>query len=304
MTGPAPLTSTTWLTTWSVDLPVVVTALLLTAAYLILASRQHEWPAARTGSFLLSMLVITLATCSFLGAYAHTLLWTLAAQDVLLAALAPVPLVLSRPLLLLGRAARSRPSGAPAFLGSLVVVGLLVAIYATGLDEARLRHPWLFTTVQLGLVLAGCGFAGPLFAERGSAHGLRALAAFLDGLLDAIPGLVVLAGHGRIAASYYQGVPRSWGPSRALDQEIGGSVMLVLSEAVGLPAILLVLIRWARSDDEDAAARDHLVEGERDAPETDAGAALQRPWWETNPGPLAERLGRRDGSVDDRPPRG
>ena len=297
VTAPAPLTTTTWLTSWSADVPILVLVVVLTAIYLGLARRQHVWPAARTWSFLIAMAVVLVATCSFLGAYAHTLFWTLAAQDVLLAALAPVPLVLSRPLQLLGRTPGLQSRSSSAFLGSVVAVGILITIYATGLDEARLRHPWLLVTLQVGLVVSGCGFAGPLFAERGSAYGLRALAAFLDGLLDAIPGLVVLAGHGQIAASYYAASPRSWGPSPSWDQQIGGSLMLVLSEAVGLPAIFLVLLRWSRSDADGAAASDLVLDGAREATSTNEESSLQRPWWETDPGPLAERLGRPDGSA-------
>lgn len=294
MNEPAPLTSTSWLTTWTADIPMLLLVLVLTGTYLLLAHRHRQWPAARTVSFLVSMLVVVLATCSFLGAYAHTLFWALAVQDVLLAALAPVPLVLSRPLQLIDRRRRSQPRSPSAFLGSLLVVGLLTVIYVTGLDEARLRSGWLFVTLQVTLIAAGCGFAGPLFGERGSAYGVRALAAFVDGLLDAVPGLVVLASHGRIAASYYAQHPRSWGPSPSWDQQIGGSVILVLSEAVGIPTVLLLLVSWVRSDAEEAAVTDLVLDAQH-APELPgAEPAAQRPWWETDPGPLAGRLGHRD----------
>ena len=233
---------------------------------------------------------MVLATCSFLGAYAHTLFWALAGQDILLSALVPVPLVLSRPLQLLGQPRRVRSRGPSAFLGSVLVVGLLLGIYTTGLDEARLQHRGLFAATQVLLMAAGIGFVGPLFAERGSAHGVRALAAFVDGLLDAIPGLVVLASHGRIAVSYYAQHPRSWGPSLEQDQQIGGSLMVALAELVGLPAILLLLVRWGRSDDEEAALSDLVLDQSHNyEPDTP-----QAPWWETDPGPLAGRLSRKD----------
>jgi cytochrome c oxidase assembly factor CtaG len=296
VTGPAPLTSTSWLTTWSAELPILLLVLLLTGTYLLLVRRQSNWPAARTVAFLLSMLVVVLATCSFLGAYAHTLFWALAAQDVLLATLAPVPLVMSRPLQLIRRERRATAPTPSAFVGSLLVVGLLCAIYVTGLDEARLRSGWVLFTLQVALVAAGCAFTGPLFGERGSAYGVRAVAALVDGLLDAIPGLVVLASHGRIAASYYAEHPRSWGPSASWDQQIGGSLILVLSEAVGIPAILLLLVSWVRSDAEEAAVTDRVLDAQTEAEDASAEPALQRPWWETDPGPLAERLGQRDSS--------
>jgi putative copper resistance protein D len=289
MTGPAPLTSTSWLTAWTPDLPILLGVVVLTAGYLALARRRPGWPAARTGSFLIAMAVVLVATCSFLGVYAHTLFWALAAQDVLLATLAPVPLVLARPGELLRRR-EPRPASSSGLLGSVVVAGLLTTIYTSGLDQARLQHGWLLLLLQVTLLVVGCGFAGALFAEHGAAHGIRVLAAFLDGLVDAVPGLAVLAGHGRIAAAYYAAHPRSWGPSPSWDQQIAGSVMLVLSEAVGVPTIVLLLVRWVRSDSREAVEADRLLDAE-DSSASSRADDLQRPWWETDPGPLGDRLG-------------
>ena len=307
MTVPA-LTAQRWLTSWTVDLPIVLTVLTVTAGYLLARSRVRDWPVPRTTNFLLAMAGLLVVKSCFLAVYDHTLFWALAAQDVLLLALIPVPLVLGRPLQLI-RAATDRPQGSghrrlslPPIIGSLVAMSSLLAIYLSGWDLERLQHTGLFTLTHLLLLMAGCAFVGPLLSETGSSHGVRTLVAFLDGLLDAIPGLAVLGTHTVIAASWYGAHPRPWGPSPIKDQQIGGTTMIALSELVGLPALVTVLIQWVKADAVEAAALDARLDNQPEAVETPKPASppapssgdpqRQRPWWEQDPGPLAERAAR------------
>ena len=274
-----PLTASSAVTSWTLDLPTVLFVAASTVAYLAMRRRSLK-ELALFGSGMAGLLV---ATCSFLGVYGHTLFWVLAVQDVLLLTLVPIPLVL----------ALSSSWRVSALAGSVLATGTLTAVYATGWDQARLDHTSLFALTHLLLVVVGCLFLGPLLQQHRSSYAARALVGFVDGLLDAIPGLVVLATHGVIAASWYARHPRGWGPSPASDQQIGGTAMIALSELVGLPALLILLLRWARADTVDAALVDaHL---DRTLEVTDE---LQRPWWEHDAGPLAERV-RRDNWSDD-----
>ena len=118
-----------------------------------------------------------------------------------------------------------------------------------------------------------------------------ALVAFLDGLLDALPGLAVLGTGHVIAAGYYTRVARSWGPSPVRAQQIGGTAMIALSELVGLPTLIVLLAAWVRSDarqasDIDAALDtiDAAEQAARDAHDDPAqDDRLQRPWWSSRP---------------------
>jgi len=121
--------------------------------------------------------------------------------------------------------------------------------------------------------------------------------AFLDGLLDALPGLAVLGTGHVIAAGYYTRVARSWGPSPVRAQQIGGTAMIALSEFVGLPTLIVLLAAWVRSDARQASDIDAALDV-IDAAEQAARAAhddpaqndrLQRPWWELQAGPLEDR---------------
>ena len=322
--GLPPLTSTRWLTGWSPDVPVLAVAGAAAAGYVLRArqvrERGGEWSGAATSWFLAGGLgSLVVVACSFLGTYSRVLFWPLAVQDVLLLTLVPVGLTLGRPVALWrsGRPGPSRPGPRPAgrlvrllsfpLTGSVLAVAMLLAVYTTGWDQARLEHRWLLETTRFLLLAAGCGFLWPLLGvDDGSgrtSYPVRALIAFLDGLLDSLPGLAVL-GTGRvIAGGYYARVARSWGPSPARAQQVGGTAMIALSELVGLPVLLALLLAWVRSDARQARDVDARLDvigaaeaAARPVP-TDGVAAsaaglVQRPWWEVDAGPLADRAAR------------
>jgi cytochrome c oxidase assembly factor CtaG len=297
---PGPLTAASAVTSWQVDLPVLLGVAIATLAYLAGVRSRGDWPVHRTLWFLVAMAGIVVVESSFLGVYDHVLFWALSAQDVLLLALLPVPLVLSHPLLLLGRTPSHRWSAAP-LIGSVAALAVLLSVYVTGWDLARLRHESLFNLTHLLLLLAGCSFVGPLLADSGASYGLRTLLAFVDGLLDAVPGLAVLGTHALIASSWYAAHPRSWGPTPAKDQQLGGTAMIALSELVGLPAFVAVVAQWVRADARDAARVDaeldvldaarEAISGEGMSGEGVSGEGvsgerepeLLTPWWVEDP---------------------
>ena len=321
-----PLTPGRWLTGWSLDVPVIVVMVVAAVVYVATAHRLRgrggSWPATATAWFLAGGLgSLAVVTCSFLGTYSRVLFWPLAVQDVLLLTLVPVGLTLGRPVALY-RAARPRLDTAPSrgsrrlaglfgfpLTGSVLAVGLLLVIYTSGWDQTRLEHPWLLESTRLLLLVAGCGFLWPLLGvDEGTgrtSYPVRALVAFLDGLLDALPGLAVLGTGHVIAAGYYTHLHRTWGPTPPKAQQIGGTAMIALSELVGLPALLVLLVAWVRSDAGQArnidAALDavHAAESaavsaarRQSGPDEDPEVLLQRPWWEVNAGPLSDRAHR------------
>ena len=46
-----------------------------------------------------------------------------------------------------------------------------------------------------------------------------------------------------------QALPRYWGPSPLLDQQIAGAMMFIVGEAIGLIGTILAAAAWARSDE-------------------------------------------------------
>jgi putative copper resistance protein D len=128
--------------------------------------------------------------------------------------------------------------------------------------------------------------------------------AAIDGLLDAIPGIAVMTSSSLLAGGYYATVTRSWGPTRSWDQTIAGGLMLTVAEVVAVPFIAILYRAWIREDARNATAVDReldLADLRRDATAPDVPPVSNRPWWETDPGPLADRAARYGWSEDSDP---
>jgi cytochrome c oxidase assembly factor CtaG len=122
---------------------------------------------------------------------------------------------------------------------------------------------------------------------------------------DAILGLAVIADTSLLAGPYYHALHVPWGPTLATDQVLGGGVLWIFGDIVGLPFLAAQLIQMIREDEHDAEVIDAELDA-REAAEVAAGAAsgaalagaetatavtasgtgsapsTQRPWWETD----------------------
>jgi cytochrome c oxidase assembly factor CtaG len=104
---------------------------------------------------------------------------------------------------------------------------------------------------------------------------------------DAILGLAVIASNSLIAGSYYHAVARPWGPNLTTDQVLGGGVLWILGDIVGLPFLAAQLIQMIREDEADAV----VIDAELDAKDAglaatatpSAPAQARQPWWESDP---------------------
>jgi cytochrome c oxidase assembly factor CtaG len=124
---------------------------------------------------------------------------------------------------------------------------------------------------------------------------------------DAILGLAIIADNGLIGAAWYHALNRPWGSTLRTDQVIGGGVLWVLGDVVGLPFLAAQLIQLMREDESEAvridaeldardaqraAARESAGSSEQAPAGVVAGAgeepAADRPWWESD-----ERITRR-----------
>jgi putative copper resistance protein D len=127
-------------------------------------------------------------------------------------------------------------------------------------------------------------------------YGVRVTFSFVDGLLDALPGVVIMTMHSTIAAGFYATARPAWAPSLHWDQRIGGGLMFTLAEAGAVPFLLVLMIHWVREDERTAREIDlHLDrEAAQNAPATNPVGQPMRPWWETDPDRLAQRTWLRD----------
>ena len=89
---------------------------------------------------------------------------------------------------------------------------------------------------------------------------------------DAFFGIAIIADTNLIAAPHYRAVGYPCGPGLSASQVIGGGIIWILGDLVGLPFLAVQLIQMMREDQAEAAVIDAELDA-RDAARTDASAA-------------------------------
>nr|WP_202487711.1 cytochrome c oxidase assembly protein [Streptomyces sp. SID8354] len=300
-----------------------------------LVRRGERWPVARVVAFAgLGLGAIAVATMSGLAVYDHELFWPAAVQNIVLDLVAPLGLALGDPLSLALRALpqerwaarrlRAAVSGRLVrfltfpLVSTVLVLSSELAIYFTPYFPTALRHGPLHELMYLQLLVTGSLFVLPMLTREEllpswCSHPVRALLVLVDGLVDAVPGVVVMTSGTLIAGGWYASRHQPWDPSLQQDQMIGGGLMLTIAELVGLPFLIAVFAEWVREERRRTRALDARLDRELAvaAPPAAAGAAvaaaapgaapgdaavaepeLMRPWWETDQGEVGERFRR------------
>jgi putative copper resistance protein D len=246
--------------------------------------------------------------------YSPVLLWPMALRVTLLLTIVPVGLGLGDPIGLVS--ACLSPAGAARWQGilrarpvrlltfpaiaPLLAVGTQFVVFFTGYLGAALGNGAVMRLLELQLVVTGCLFALPILGVEvlpvWCTQPVRMTFAAIDGLLDAIPGIAVMTSSALVARGYYGSVVRSWGPSRGWDQTIAGGLMVTVAEVVAVPFIGILFRAWIREDARTAevvdAALDVADARRRAVAPADEEPPSNRPWWEVDPGPLADRARR------------
>ena len=318
MENPPQLTVGRLFSSWQADVPALLVVVLLGGLYgwgvLRLRRRGESWPVARTAAFALFGLgTIVVATMSALAVYDRVLFWPAAVQNVLLDLIAPLGLALGDPLRLALRAlperAAARAQGALTgrvlrlltfpLVSTALVLTTELTIYFTPYFETALANGWLHQLMYLQLLLAGSLFVLPVLTREEAlpawcTHPVRAALVFVDGIIDAVPGIVVMTHGTLIAGSWYLAHSPSWAPDVQHDQQLGGGAMVGIAELVALPFLLAILVQWARTERAETVALDRRLDRELErATPTEAvvdGPELVRPWWETENSEVAQRI--------------
>ena len=318
MSSPPELTVGRMLSTWQPDVPALLLVVLLGGLYgwgvLRLARRGERWPLPRVAAFVvLGLGTLVVATMSALAVYDHVLFWPAAVQNILLDLVAPLGLALGDPLRLAGDAL---PEQAAAHLRRAMtgrVVRLLtfplvstalvlvteLTVYFTPYFETALRDDWLHQLMYLHLLLAGSLFVVPVLTREETlppwcTHPVRAALVFLDGIVDAVPGIVVMTHGTLIAGAWYLHHAPAWSPDVQQDQQVGGGAMISIAELVALPFLLAILVQWFRTERAETVALDRRLATElipaAPTESSEPSPDLVRPWWETENSAVAERI--------------
>lgn len=316
-------TALSYLTRWQAD-PVgiaLVAGLGLGYFLLVRRSRRHgeRWSAPRSASAGFALVATAYLTCGWVGAYARVLLWVFTLQVVLLLVVVPVFFSLARPLTLLRLACPGRPASvvsgvlrsragrvaASPATAPLVIPIVFALLYFTGILPLVLTHVWAARLLVIVLLLIGFVIALPFGGDDEDVSGLAIAAGiflgFMEILLDAVPGIVVRLSTHPLALAAVTRRHQAWAPSALTDQQSAGAVLWFLGEALDLPFLGLLVLRWVRTDSAEAARIDAVLDLEalaapaRSASPDDAPSAnpgMTRPWWETDPDRLGARRAR------------
>lgn len=320
---------------WRFDIVGVLIALLLLGGYLwlLVAARQRgvRWPWWRVAAYLvMGVGTLVYVTCGVVGVYRQTFLWMFAAQVAVLGTVTPMGLALGDPLRLLTaargtdtvvhRAIRTRVVRVltfPVVSFLLDLVGIL-AVFFTPYGAHAVRSPLIGTLLILQLLIVGLLYVLPTLGDdllpAWATPPVRAFLAFLDGVADAVPGVLVMTANS-LLLPHFPGFSHAadalrGGLSHTMDQKYAGGALLAVAESIGIPMIAAVFIEWLRSDAAEARATDAELDraealratgagaGQESAPAAPDsgppdGAATEKPWWLTDPR-LADRFGNRD----------
>ena len=291
--GPPELTVARAFTEWTLDPWMLALVLILGGGYLAALRRQPDWPVARRIWFLgLGLGFLVIATMSFVGVYQPVLFWVRAVQTVLLVLVVPLFLALGRPISLaiavfprpgarLEAVIRSRPARVLTFpaITTFALVGVPFVMYFTSWYTAVFHSTTVRELTFLALMIPGFAFfwtllrVDPVPKEYSYAVSMWITGAEVIG--DAFLGIAVIASQNLIGADWYHALGRPWGPSLQTDQVLGGGVLWILGDLVGLPFLAAQLIQLMREDESDAARIDAELDarGRRAARGTRRGRA-------------------------------
>ncbi len=279
----APLTPLRLLTAWTFEWFPALVVLLIGGAYLYavhrLRGRGHAWSGWRTFLFLGPGLgSFVLATQSALATYDTVLFWVHMVQHMVLSMITPVFLALGAPITLALRTLPRRSRGwllaalhsrvakvltFPVVAGALFIANPF-ALYLTGWYEATLRNPLLHDLNHLHFVLVGCLWFWPLLGldpmPTRLPYPLRLLAVFVTMPFHAFLGITIMGASTVIAADWYEAFERSWGPTPARDQEIGGGLLWASGDLVALVVLGVLFVQWARSSEREAVREDRRLD--------------------------------------------
>ena len=307
----APLTPATAVGSWTWDIVSAVLIVLVAAGYgwAYHRGRRHEDAVRRSRAvcFGIGVALWIVATMSMVGVYANMLFWVRALQVLLLLLVIPFFLAMGQPVTVLlvgvGPAGRARLEWllrsrllrlvAHPAITSLAMLGTPWLFYLTPWYVAALQHRAVNTLTQVLFLTIGFGyFYARLQTDpvpRRYSQLLSVLISVVETIGDGLLGIVLWLGP-LVAADYYLGLHRTWGPSLRTDQSIGAGVLWILGDVLGLP-FLMVLFRALGADERAHAA---AVDAELD--HIDESAAAQDDastlWWLNDP-QLRERFDKR-----------
>jgi putative membrane protein len=247
------------------------------------AARGHRWPLRYAVAFfaagLGSYAVIELG---FLGVYSGDLRWAFTTRIALLIFVVPTLVSAGRPLDLLqaalgdtggARIARVLQSRLVRLFGNAMFATLFVAgvfcIFLTPFAWTLRGTPWIEAVLGILVPLIGLVMVLPIAALTAAHAGLfitiEFLLAFVELLIDSIPGILLRLNDAVLDHAPVIAGSAAWWPNPLHDQHLAGDFLWFIAEVADVPVLVILMVRWMRSDRKEAQGFDDLTDEEYDA---------------------------------------
>jgi cytochrome c oxidase assembly factor CtaG len=243
-----------------------------------------RWPMLPTlGFYLLGLGAYAWVSFGFLGAYSTELRWAFTTRIALLLFAVPGMLALGRPIEL----ARVALSGAPLLvvdrilnswpiklLGNAVFAPLLALAafmvfltpFAYVLRASQTAEAMITVLVPIAGLLMVLPIMGNSVVRTSLFITAEFLLAFVELVMDAIPGILLRLNDSVLdGARTLTGVLPGWFPSALHDQHLSGDFLWFIAEIADVPVLIILFVRWIRTDKREAKAMDDLSDEEMDA---------------------------------------
>lgn len=237
--------------------------------------RGEPWPVRRTiGFFALGLLPYAVIELGFLGVYSSQLRWAFSTRIALLIFAVPAGIAAGRPLDLVPAAVRERVLAArlTRIFGNAMIATVVIAavfcLFLTPLAGILRVNPAVEASLGVVVPLVGLAMVLPMMAlgavHTGTFIAIEFLLAFVELLIDSVPGLLM-----RLSDSVVDLIPdatqaMSWWPSTLHDQHLAGDMIWFIAEFADVPILVILMIRWMRSDRVEAKGYDDLSDEEYD----------------------------------------
>ncbi|PRB03177.1 cytochrome c oxidase assembly protein [Microbacterium sp. MYb64] len=260
---------------------LIVAAGLYLGGVEVLRRRGHRWPLSLTLMFLLLGLgSYAVVSFGFLGTWSTALRWAFSTRIALLMFVVPVLITLGRPVSLARAVLSSRPrarvngflrSWLAKFFGNAIMAPvftcLVFSVFFTPLSAVLRVNPIAEGATSAIVPLLGLLMILPMAAHTVARTSLFIVAefmfAFVELVLDAIPGVLLRLGtvvfdH----AAPWPGALPLWFPNPLRDQQLSGDFLWFIAEIVDVPILVILMMRWIRSDRRESRSMDELSDEE------------------------------------------
>ena len=291
LTSGAPTPSiSVFFATWRLD-PVALVVIVLAAGMYLAGVRRARirgvrWPLRFTLAFFgLGLGSFAVVEFGFLGAYSHELRWAFTTRIALLLFAVPACVSAGRPIGLLRvslgesgviRLERMLTTRVLKLFGNAIFAtifsALVFCLFLTPVAWLLRGTPALNAAMGIVIPLLGLVMVLPIVENAGGRTSLfitiEFLLAFVELVIDAVPGIVLrlndaILDHAPIIGPTIASAA-SWWPNPLHDQHLAGDALWFIAEIADVPILVLLFVRWTRSEKREEKKFDDLSDEQLD----------------------------------------